>query len=153
MLSPLAGEMGFCVQSGIVWVPWYIQVTSSILRLGTPKVQSQGSILLCLCSYSMFSEAILLSWFYLLYSLRPSSPFWWEEDSVSCVSGWPQTHYVAEMTSNSGFFCLPCSFSSVGITGRDHRTWLLWYWESHPGCVHVRGALYSLSCISVPRLP
>lgn len=61
MLSPLAGEMGFCVESGIVWVPWYIQVTSSILRPGTPKVQSQGSILRCLCSSSMFSEAILLS--------------------------------------------------------------------------------------------
>lgn len=74
-----------------------IQVTSSSLRPGTPKVQSQGSTLLCLCSYSMFSEATLLSCFYLLYSLSPHSPFWWEEDRVSYVSGWPQTHYVAEM--------------------------------------------------------
>lgn len=81
-------------------------LTSSSQRLGTPEEPSQGSAAVSL--FLLYLSSFLFSLFYLLCSLSPSSSFWWEEDRVSCISGWLQTHCVAKVTFLPSSFILQC---------------------------------------------
>lgn len=67
---------------------------------------TQGSACCVVLPTSPFR--FLFSSFYPFCSLSPSSPFWWEGDRVSCVSGWLQGHCVAKVTFLSSSLFLQC---------------------------------------------